>query len=220
MTRVAVGRDIESAALLGFVQTYKGTASTAPTATTFTTDGVNIPVNSVVGQLIVTTSGTSGFGVIQSNTSAANSVLTIDRWYDPAALPANVNAAAATTPTAGLWQIVPGNVAGAYMGLTATATVAVDGDTALTGELNAAGAAGLNRQLATYAHSAAGTTTTLIKTFTAAAPDTLPVTIAQIGIFQGVVLAASRMIFRTVLNATATLSAIGDACQVTETVTL
>jgi hypothetical protein len=55
------------------------------------------------------------------------------------------------------------------MGLTATATAAVDGDTALTGELNAAGAAGLNRQLATYAHTAAGTTTTLTKTYTAAA---------------------------------------------------
>jgi hypothetical protein len=51
---------------------------------------------------------------------------------------------------------VPGNAPAAYMGLTATATAAVDGDTALTGEINTAGAAGLNRQLATYAHTAAG----------------------------------------------------------------
>jgi len=50
MTRVAVGRDIESDSLLGFVAGYRGTATTAPTATTFTTDGVNIPVNSVVGR--------------------------------------------------------------------------------------------------------------------------------------------------------------------------
>lgn len=217
MTRVAVGRDIESASLLNFATSYRGTSTTAPTATTFTTDGVNIPVNSVVGQAIHV--GTV-FGIIQSNTSAANSVLTIDRWYDANSLPANVNVAAAATPAAGAYHISLGNVPGAYMGLTATATAAVDGDTALTGELNAAGAAGLNRQLATYAHTASGTTTTLTKTFTAAAADTLPVTIAQIGIFQGVVLAASRMIFRTVLNATATLSAIGDQLQVTETVTL
>jgi hypothetical protein len=217
MTRVAVGRDIESASLLAFQNGYAGTATTAPTATTFTTDGVNIPVNSVVGQFIVTT---TVFGIIQSNTSAASSVLTIDRWYSTAAVPANVNTAAATTPAAGAWQIVPGNAPGAYMGLTATATAAVDGDTALTGEINTAGASGLNRQLATYAHTAAATTTTEVKTFTAAAADTLPVTVAQMALFQGVVLASSRMIFRTVLSATMAFSAIGDQGQVTHTTTL
>lgn len=220
MTRVAVGRDIESAALLNFGNGFQGTTATAPTASTFTTDAVNIPVNSVVGQYIVTTSGAIRFGIIQSNTSATNSVLTIDRWYDASALPANVNAAAASTPTAGTWMIVPGNVPASYMGLTATATTAVDGDTALTGELNAAGAAGLNRQLGTYAHTAAGTTTTLTKTYTTAAADTIPVTIAQMGVFQGVVLAASRMVFRTVLSATATMSAIADQLQLTHTTTL
>jgi hypothetical protein len=217
MTRVAVGRDIESDALLGFVTGYKGTSSTAPTATTFTTDGVNIPVNSVTGRIVATG---AVFGIVQSNTSAANSVLTIDRWYAVDALPANVNAAAAGTPAAGVWQLLPGNCPAAYMGLTATATTAVDGDTVLTGELNAAGAAGLNRQLATYAHTAAGTTTTLVKTFTAAAADSLPVTIAQVAILQGVVLAASRLVFRTVLNATMAFSLIGDQGQVTHTTTL
>jgi hypothetical protein len=217
MTRVAIGRDVQSDALLGFQTGYRGTSSTAPTATTLTTNGVNIPANSVIGLYVLT--GTV-FGIIQSNTSAASSVLTIDRWYDVSALPANVAAAAATTPAAGLWQIPPGNAPAAYMGLTATATAAVDGDTVLTGELNAAGAAGLNRQLATYAHTAASATTTLTKTYTAAAADTLPVTIAQIGIFQGVVLAASRMVFRTVLNATATLSAVGDQLQITHSTAL
>jgi hypothetical protein len=203
--------------MLGFVAGYTGTATTAPTATTFTTDGVNIPANSLVGRMIVTG---NRFGIIQSNTSAASSVLTIDRWYDVSNLPANVAAVAATTPAAGVWQTPPGDAPAAYMGLTATATAAVDGDTVLTGELNAAGAAGLNRQLATYAHTAASATTTLTKTYTAAAADTLPVTVAQIGVFQGVVLAASRMIFRTVLSASATLSAVGDQLQVTHTTNL
>jgi hypothetical protein len=216
MTRVATGRDIESQSLLNFGNGYRGTATTAPTATTFTTDGVNIPVNSVVGQLIVT--GTV-FGIIQSNTSAASSVLTIDRWYDINALPATVGTAAATTPAAAAWQIPAGNAPGAYMGLTATVTAAVDGDTALTGEIVTAGG-GLIRALSTYAHTAAGTTTTLVKTFTANGTDALPVTVAQIGIFQGVVVASSRMIFRTLLNSSATLSASGDQLQVTETVTL
>jgi hypothetical protein len=217
LTRVAVGRDVESDSLIGFVTGYRGTSSTAPTATTFTTDGVNIPVNSLTGRLIATG---SVFAIVQTNTSAANSVLTVDRWYNADALPANVNTAAATTPAAGLWMVLPGNCPGAYMGLTATATTAVDGDTVLTGELNAAGAAGLNRQLATYAHTAAGTTSTLIKTYTAAAADTLPVTVAQMGVFQGVVLAFSRMIFRTVLNATMAFSLIGDQGTITETLTL
>lgn len=219
MTRVAVGRDIESAALLQFGNCFSGTTATAPTATTFTTDGVNIPTNSVVGQMVVTTSGAVRFGFIQSNTSATNSVLTIDRWYDFNSLPANAGTSAASTPTAGAWAIVPGNGPGSYMGLTATATAAVDGDTTLTGEITSAGG-GLIRQLGTYAHTAAGTTTTLTKTYTANGSDSLPVTVAQMAVFQGVLVAASRMIFRTVLSANATLSASGDQLQLTHTTTL
>lgn len=216
MTRVAVGRDIESASLLNFGNGFRGTATTAPTATTFTTDGVNIPANSVVGQMIVT--GTV-FGIIQSNTSAASSVLTIDRWYDINSLPATAGTAAATTPSAAAWQIIAGNAPASYVALTATSTAAVDGDTALTGEITTSGG-GLIRALGTYAHTAAGTTTTLTKTYTANGSDSLPVTVAQIGVFQGVVAAASRMVFRTVLSSSATLSASGDQLQVTETVTL
>ncbi len=216
MTRVAVGRDIESDSLLGFISGYRGTTATAPTATTFTTDGVNIPVNSLAGRIISTA---TVFGIIQSNTSAANSVLTIDRWYAADALPATVGTAAAATPAAGTWQILPGNAPGAYMAQTATATAAVDGDTVLTGEIATAGG-GLIRALATYAHTAAGTTSTLVKTFTANGTDALPVTVAQIGIFQGVVVAASRMIFRTVLNANLTYTANGDQGQITHTTTL
>lgn len=216
LLRVAVGRDIESDSLLSFARGFSGTATTAPTATTFTTDGVNIPANSVVGQMIVRG---DRFGIIQSNTSAANSVLTIDRWYDAASLPANAGVAAASTPATGVWTIVPGNAPGAYMGLTATATAPADGDTALTGEIATAGG-GLIRQQATYAHTAAGTTTTLTKTYTANGSDALPVTVAQIGVFQGVILAASRLIFRTLLNASGTLNASGDQLQVTHTTTL
>jgi hypothetical protein len=218
--RVNMGIDIESLSLLSFATGFQGTASTAPTASTFTTDGVNIPVNAVAGQYIITTSGAIRFGLIQSNTSAANSGLTIERGYAASALPANVNVAAASTPTAGAGMIPPGNVPASYMGLTATATAPGATDTTLTGELNAAGAAGLNRQLGTYAHTLAGATTTLTKTYTTAAADTIPVTIAQMAVFQGVVVASSRMVFRTLLNATAAMSAIGDQLALTHTTTL
>jgi hypothetical protein len=46
------------------------------------------------------------------------------------------------------------------------------------------------------------------------------VTVAQIGPLPGRGLGASRMIFRTVLNATMAFSAIGDQGQVTHTTTL
>jgi hypothetical protein len=166
MTRVAVGRDIESAALLAFQPAYRGTSTTAPTATTFTTDGVNIPANSVVGQY---DRQASVFGIIQSNTSATNSVLTVDRWYDITALPANVNAAAASTPRRACGRSCwsgSGRLHGPdrYRDRSRRWRHRADRRT------ERRGSSGLNRQLATYAHTAAGTTTTLTKTFTALLP--------------------------------------------------
>jgi hypothetical protein len=231
--RTNVGIDALSTNLLNFQQggpgvssggSYHGTATTAPTATTFTTDGVNFPANSLAGQIIVTTSGATRFAIVQSNTSATNSVLTIDRWYDATAIPADPGVAAASTPTAGAWAVVAGGAPAAYMALAnnATAVAPAATDTALTGEITTA-SGGLIRKLATYAHTAASGgagTTTLTKTWTANGSDSLPVTVSQIGVFQGVVVAASRMFFKTALNANATLTTSGDQVQVTETVTL
>lgn len=231
--RTNVGVDALSTNLLNFQQggpgvssggSYSGTTATAPTATTFTTDAVNFPTNSLVGQIVVTTSGSTRFGIIQSNTSATNSVLTIDRWYDSTALPADPGVAAASTPTAGAWAVVAGGAPAGYMALanSSTATAPAATDTTLTGEIVTA-SGGLIRKLATYAHTAASSgagTTTLTKTWTANGSDSLPVTVSQIGVFQGVVVASSRMFFKTALNATATLSAVSDQVQVTETVTL
>lgn len=207
---------------------FAGTTATAPTATTFTTDGVNIPANAAAGQIIVTTVTNNRFGIVQSNTSAANSVLTIDRWYDPTSLPADPGVAVASTPGTGVWVLVPGGAPAAYMALAnnATATGPVATDTVLTGEIITTGG-GLIRKLASYAHTAASGgagTTTLTKTWTANGSDTLPVTVSQIGVFQGAGRSLadllSRMFFKTALNANATLTASGDQVQVTETVTL
>jgi hypothetical protein len=103
----------------------------------------------------------------------------------------------------------------------ATATAPNVTDTALTGEITTA-SGGLIRKLGTYAHSAssAGSATiTLTKTWTANGSDSLPVTVSQVGIFQGVVVASSRLILKTALSANATMSASGDQVQVTETIT-
>lgn len=231
--RTNVGLDIASAGVLAFNQGgagvtiggfFSGTATTAPAASTFTTDGVNLPVNSVVGQMIVTTSGATRFGIVQSNTSATNSVLTIDRWYDATALPADPGVAAASTPTAGAWMLIGGNAPCSYMALAnnATAVAPAVTDTAMTGEITTA-SGGLIRKLGTYAHSASSagsSTVTLTKTWTANGSDSLPVTVSQLGVFQGVVVASSRMFTKTALSANATMTTSGDQVQVTDTVTV
>jgi hypothetical protein len=231
--RTNIGLDIASAGVLAFNQGgagvtiggfFSGTTATAPTASTFTTDAVNLPANSVVGQMIVTTSGATRFGIVQSNTSATNSVLTIDRWYDATALPADPGVAAASTPTAGAWMLVGGNAPCSYMALAnnATATAPAVTDTALTGEIVTAGG-GLIRKLGTYAHSASSSgsgTVTLTKTWTANGSDSLAVTVSQVGVFQGVVVASSRMFTKTALSANATMTTSGDQVQVTHSTTV
>lgn len=103
-----------------------------------------------------------------------------------------------------------------YMALTASTTAPAAGDTTLTGEITTAGG-GLVRAQATYAHTAGTNTTTLTKTFTANGSDSLPVTIAQIGVFNAS--SSGTLGYHTALSATATLNVSGDNLTVTETVT-
>jgi hypothetical protein len=106
-----------------------------------------------------------------------------------------------------------------YMALTANSAAAVATDTVLTGEITTA-SGGLIRQAATYAHTVGTNTYTLTATFTINASDTIPVTIAKIGTFDTLTGATGIMLHETLLSATATLSAIGDALTVTQTVTM
>lgn len=104
-----------------------------------------------------------------------------------------------------------------YIALTANSGSPAAGDTTLTGEITTGGG-GLIRAQATYAHTAGTATATLTKTFTANGSDSLPVTIAKIGVFNAA--SSGTMAHETLLAATATLSASGDACTITETITL
>lgn len=103
-----------------------------------------------------------------------------------------------------------------YIALTANATAPSASDTTLTAEIATAGGA-LIRAQATYAHTTGTATATLTKTFTANGSDALPVTIAKIGIFNASTVGT--MAHETLLSATATLSASGDAVTITETIT-
>lgn len=100
--------------------------------------------------------------------------------------------------------------------LTANATAPAAGDTTLTGEI-ATGGGGLIRAQAVFAKTSTKVYT-LTKTFTANGSDSLPVTVAKIGVFNA---ASSGTLFaESLLSTTATLSASGDALTITETVTL
>lgn len=203
--KVNSGQDIQARALGGDIAGDTGT-STGVTVTTLTDSGKAWTTNAYTGH-VVASGGV--YGVVVSNTATA---LTIDRWYAPA----SPGGAAGTTPSTGSYVVLPGNAACWYMALTANATAPSATDTTLTAEIATAGG-GLVRKLATYAHTAGANSYTLTTTFTANGSDSLPVTVAKIGVFNS--LTGGAMMFETLLSATATLTASGDPVTVTETIT-
>ncbi len=105
-----------------------------------------------------------------------------------------------------------------YLGLTATATAPSASDTSLTGQITTSGG-GLIAAAGTHAHTAGTSTSTLSKTHTANGSDSLPVTIAQVGV-RNASGTGGTMATRTLLSSTATLSSSGDALTTTMTTTL
>jgi hypothetical protein len=103
-----------------------------------------------------------------------------------------------------------------YLALTANSASPSAGDTTLTAEI-ATASGGLIRAQATYAHTNGQSTYTLTKTFTANGSDSLPVTVAKIGVFNAS--SSGIMAFETLLSATSTFTASGDQMVLTETVT-
>ena len=112
-----------------------------------------------------------------------------------------------------------GTATAAYIGLTANATTPALTDTTLaTGGGAEIATGGLARGLGTYAHSAGASTYTITRVFTTTGSDSLPVTVAKVGLFTAA--SAGTMVFETALSPTATLSASGDTLTITQTVTL
>lgn len=206
-----------------FVQasfSYSGLAgssgtSTSGTATTLTNTGASWTTNQWAGfQLVNATKGT--FGLILSNTGTA---LTVDRM-SAIATPGGAAGSANTTGGGDIYLICIGGLPWAiFAGITTNSTAAGATDTSLTSEITTA-SGGLIRQICTVAHSAGTTTTTLTNVFTVNSNDTgLPVTIAKIGYFRSMVVAANQLTYEDVFGTTAVLSAIGDALTTTNTIT-
>lgn len=104
-----------------------------------------------------------------------------------------------------------------WIALTADDTAASVESTTLTGEITTA-SGGLVRAAGTYAHTGGTDTYTVSNTFTANENDSLPVTIAKVGLFSEA--SSGALVFETLLSTTATLSASGDTLAITWTVTI
>lgn len=190
---------------LGFAGTASATSATSLTSTGFT-------ASAYIGQMVV--AGTV-YGVITANTTT---VLTVERWVNPA----TPGGAAGSTPgSTSTFSIVPGQAPAAFMALTANSSAPGTGDTALTGEITTAGG-GLIRKLCSFAHTTGTATYTEAATFTANGSDSLgsPVTIAKVGMFPTLTGATGILVFQTLMSATATITASGDSLTNTQTVTL
>jgi len=107
--------------------------------------------------------------------------------------------------------------AGNYMAVSANATAPSTASTTLPGEITTGGG-GLVRAQGTYAHTGGQATATLSKTFTANGSDSLPVTLAKVGILNATPTGGT-LVHETLLNTTSTLTISGDSTTITETVT-
>ncbi len=161
-------RDWQSKAFGDFGTTAFATNAanaTATSSTTLTNSGAAFPTagQGLAGRLVVACPNASGagskvFGVIISNTGTA---LTVDQWYDPT----SSTAAAGTNPnTTASYVILPGQGPAPWLAVTSDATTSSSADTTLASEATTNGFA---RAIATYAHTAAASTYTLVHLWTA-----------------------------------------------------
>jgi hypothetical protein len=146
----------------GAVATMNGTA-TSTTATSLTNTGASFPTagQGLAGMIVAcgpnaSGTGATSFGVIVSN---SGTVLTIDQWYDAGTM------AVGTTPNGTCkYQVLPGQMPACFLAVTADAVAPAASDTTLASEATTNGFA---RALGTFAHTAAASTYTLQKVFTA-----------------------------------------------------
>lgn len=206
-TKTNAGLDLEWQSAIGMSAGISGTA-TSTSATSLTNTGASWTTDQWKWCIVF---AANRYGVVLSNTGT---VLTIDRWYDPATPGGTAGSTPGGTST---YVIMPCAAPSQFMGLTANASAVGSGDTTLPGEITTAGG-GLIRKQATLAHSAGGATGTLVGVFTANGSDSLPVTVAKMGVGPSL-LSAANQLFQTLLNATATITISGDQVTVTDTVT-
>jgi hypothetical protein len=146
----------------GNATSVSGTSLTASSG--FPTTGQGLAGCIVVAGPNASGVGSKVYGVIVSNSAT---VLTIDQWYDPT----STTGAQGTAPNGTCsYVVVPGQNPAAWNAVTSNAAAPVNTDTTLNSELTSNG---FSRLVATYAHSAAGSTYTLTSLWTASGTETI-----------------------------------------------
>jgi hypothetical protein len=193
--------------LFGGVQNGPATTVTATAVTGTSTTWVASALTGYQIFMPITSLTTAPvYGNILSNTT---SVAQIDQWWTGA------DGAGTTPANTSAFVIRAGTGPARFMGITTNTGAPATSDTALTGEETTNG---LQRALATFAHTPGATTFTLVKTWTAGATFTAE---HKVGLFSGGYGASGggTLVADTVLNADATLAS-GDTLAVTWTWTL
>lgn len=213
-----IGRDVGHSWIGGFIPAGgAGSPNTAAAATTITSTGTPWTASNLGTPQL----GLSGFRVYSSVTgvttapvylnvaSNTTSVATGDQWWTA------VDGVGTTPATANGFIMGAGGTGSVrFMALSTSAAAASATDTALTSEVTTNGG---NRQLATYAHTMGGATSTLQKAYTITGTITA---IHQMGLFcHNRTDSTGPVVFETVLNADATV-VNGDTLTVTDTITL
>ena len=201
-----------SATVLGLTGTATATSATSLTGGT-ESGAPNHAANDAAGQIIVAWAS-GAYGIVTANTSGTSPVYTVDRWYTPNA----PGGAAAATPSATTgYTLLAGGPPAIFMGITANSATVNMTDTTLPGEITTAGG-GLIRKICVTSHTAGTNTAVETAVFTANGSDSLPVTIAKMGIGPSMV-STYKNAFQTLLTATATLNVSGDQLTITDTIT-
>jgi hypothetical protein len=207
MTKVNGGNDGQAQAMGGDLAGATGSTTSSPGATTATDSGASF--GTYTGHMV--TLG-SVFGIVTSNTGT---VLTFDRWNNPA----TPGGAVGSTPSTGVYQVLSGQAPYWFMGITTDAGAPSAADTTLASEIVAA-SSGCLRKLATYAHTIGVASYSLAATFTYTATDQTfgSRILAKMGIFNTFTGATGRMQFETLISPTATLTATGDVLTLTDSI--
>jgi len=218
--RTDTGKDFQSKVMGGDAytnSTVHGNA-TATAATSLTNSGASWTTDMWRGHIVFAGPNNSGtgsraYGIVLSNTAT---VLTIDKWYDPAA----PGGTAATTPNATAnYILAPGGGPAWWIALTEDTGQSLNAaQTSLTGELVVGTSAGLERALCTYAHTTGASTYTLTKQFTLTGGTAR--TIQRMAIFNSATnVAGQHMVFFSAVPNPPTL-VTNDQLTITETVTI
>lgn len=180
----------------------------AKTATTLTANGApGWTVNAFTGQDVY--SG-AVVGTILSNT---DEILTVARWENPGSTRGGAIGVEPTVSAA--FSIASGATSAAWVGISANAEAPEASNTELESELKAS-EGGLVRSLAVFKYIG-GKEYEVKVTFTANIKDTVPVTLAKIGVFNAQ--NAGIMMFESLLTETADIKAVGDSIVITDIVT-